>query len=93
MNRGQISTANIGELLDAYRGAATQHGEATERGDHKAANRSADLVAAIYSELKRRGPAAQPQLLPLLTETAPGIRLWSAAHALELVDFSVSAPK
>jgi Domain of unknown function (DUF2019) len=70
-------------LVDAYREAAKQHGEATENGDRKKANKSAELVSAIYSELRRRGPDAQRHLLSLTTDPTPGVRLWAASHALE----------
>ena len=79
----QLSRMDVVQLVDAYRAAARQHGEASEKGDYKAANQSAELVTAVYSELRRRGPIAQDALLPLLADPAPGIRLWSASHALD----------
>lgn len=81
MTKNQASTAEIPELLSAYRDAATRHGKATETGDHKAANKMANVVATVYSELRRRG--AREHLLPLLTDEAGGVRLWAASHALE----------
>jgi hypothetical protein len=71
------------QLIIAYREAAKRHGEATTQGDHKAANESAELIAAIYSEIKRRGLDAKRQLLPLLHDLIPAVRLWAASHALE----------
>jgi hypothetical protein len=70
-------------LVEAYREAARHHGEATEAGNHKAANKAAERIAAIYSELRRRGRDALAKLLPLLADPAVGVRVWSAAHALE----------
>ena len=83
MKRDQLSTADTMRLVEMYRDAAKQHGEATETGDHKTANKSADLISEVYAELRRRGADAQRTLLPLLTDPASGVRLWSASHALE----------
>lgn len=78
-----VSAADIDQLVGAYREAAMRHGEATENGDHEEANRSAEIVLSVYSELRRRGPAAQIRLLSFLADEAPGVRLWAASHALD----------
>ena len=83
MTRDQLSTADTMRLVEMYRDAAKQHGEATETGDHKTANRSADLISEVYAQLRQRDADAQRALLPLLTDPASGVRLWSASHALE----------
>lgn len=83
MKPREISKADIPRLIDAYRDAAKLHGELTESGDPKVANKAAKLVIAVYAELRRRGARAQAALLPLLADPAPGVRLWSASHALE----------
>jgi hypothetical protein len=54
------------QLLDAYRRAASAHGEATVAGDHDAANRHYDILDAVYRELRAREASAQKSLLPLL---------------------------
>jgi hypothetical protein len=58
MKRDQLSTADTMRLVEVYRDAAKQHGEATEAGDHKTANKSADLISEVYAELRRRGADA-----------------------------------
>src|SRR4029453_18782168 len=83
MRLDQLAKADVGHLIEAYRDAASEHGMASARGEHKVANKAASLVGAIYSELRRRGPDAQRALLPLLGDPAPGVRLWSASHTLE----------
>lgn len=83
MKQRQVREAELRELLDAYREAAQRHGVATESGDYADGNSAADLIAAIYSELRRRGLEAQKALLPFLGDDDPGVRLWSASHALE----------
>lgn len=83
MKTDQLSTLDVGRLVEAYRDAAKRHGEASEIGDSKSANKAAELVAAIYSELRQRGTEAQKALLPLLADPASGVRLWVGSHALE----------
>lgn len=69
------------ELVTYYSDAARAHGEATFVGNPKAANKAADIVAAIYRELRTR--RAQQFLVPLLYSNEPYVRNWAAAHALE----------
>ena len=73
----------VEQLVGRYAKAAMAHGRATEAGDHKKANRAYDELAAIYRELRRRGPDAQRALLPLLNDPEPGVCAWAASHALE----------
>lgn len=70
-------------LIVAYLSAARLHGAATEAGDYKAANKSAELIATLYSEIRQRGLETQRMLLPLTEDPLPSVRLWSASHALE----------
>lgn len=83
MKKRQVHKADLGELIAAYSEAARTQGDATETGDYKTGNKASDLIAAIYAELRRRGRDSQCALLPLLTDDDPGVRLWSASHALE----------
>lgn len=83
MNRKHIPSTALGELVVMYTEAARVHATATESGDYKKANRAADLLAAIYAELRRRGQKSQMALLPLLSHDDPGVRGWAASHALE----------
>ena len=46
-----------------------------------AANRNADIVAAVYRELRQRG--TESELLALLDSPDPGVRGCAGAHALE----------
>lgn len=71
----------VDDLLARYATAAAAHQEASERGDHRRANRQHDIVAAVYRELRRRDEAAA--LLPLLGHENNGVRAWAGAHALE----------
>jgi hypothetical protein len=87
MKKRELRNAELSELIAAYSEAAQIEGQAIESGDFRTENKASDLLAAIYSELRRRGREAQCALLPLLNERDPGIRLWAASHAL---DFSPS---
>lgn len=46
-------------------------------------NRAAHCVAEVYRELRRRGADSQAQLLPLLSDPNPAVRMWAATHSLE----------
>lgn len=83
MNESELSSLGVPELVDAYRRSASRHGEATECGNHKQANIEGERIGKIYAELRRRGVDAQQSILDLLSDQAPGVRLWSASHALE----------
>jgi hypothetical protein len=83
VRRDDLEKVEVHTLVHRYREAAMKHGNAIDIGDHKAASKAADVVAAIYSELRRRGTEAQDHLLALLDDTTSRIRGWAAAHALE----------
>jgi hypothetical protein len=83
MKKRQVHKAELGALISAYSEAAKVQAAATETGDYKTGNTASELLAAIYSELRRRGRESQWALLPLLGNDDPGVRLWSASHALE----------
>lgn len=50
-----------------YEEAARTHGAATGSGDYRTGNKASDLLAAIYSELRRRGEDASDQ--PLVVDS------------------------
>ena len=82
MNTG-LEEMGLASLIEHYEKAAVRHGEATLSGANDEANQAHDDIAAIYRELRRRGPMAQRGLLPLLERSDAGVRLWAASHALE----------
>ena len=83
MSRNEVETAELQKLVSMYQSAAMAHGLATEAGDHATANRSYDTIAFVCRELRRRGRDAQLELLGLLNERDPYVRMWAATHALE----------
>jgi hypothetical protein len=76
-----LEELSVDELVGQYRAAASKHGEATLRGTPRVANRNADVVAAVYRELRRRGD--ERALSALLDDDDRGVRGWAGAHALE----------
>lgn len=83
MTAKKIQNAPISELLKIYAAAATAHGEATAKGDYRAANKQHDIVVAAYREFRARGLEAQRSLFGLLDHPHEAVRGWAAAHALE----------
>lgn len=81
MSPGNVSQMGAGDLVSLYATAASEHFRASEGGDHEAANRHHDLLAAAYRELRAR--EAAESLAPLLGSADLGVRSWAGAHALE----------
>jgi hypothetical protein len=74
-----VKSADVSSLVKSYVVAAETHEGAIERGDHRAANKNADLLRAVSQELKARGSDA---LHSLLGHEVPSVRAWSATHSL-----------
>ena len=83
MKKRDIKMAETGSLVKMYARSAAAHGRFSEEADNRSANRHADIVAAVYRELRARGRDAQLALMPLLEDPDPDIRVWAAGHALE----------
>lgn len=83
MSHLDLSAASTDELVDAYRAAAELHGAHSIDGDYESANHQAELVAAVYRELRDRGLQAQRALLRLVDDPNESVRSWAGAHALE----------
>jgi hypothetical protein len=83
MNKRDVAKANLEELISAYREAASVQGTCLEGGGSRTERKAADLVFAIYGELRLRGEESQRALLPLLVDSDPGVRRWAGQHALE----------
>lgn len=71
------------ELVAAYRSAALSHLAHSSQGAYKKANPQAEIIAACYRELRRRGPQSQAALLILLDDGDSAVRAWAGSHALE----------
>ncbi|MBG8556107.1 DUF2019 domain-containing protein [Hymenobacter guriensis] len=73
---------SIALLVHQYHAAASQHRQATERGDASTANQKHAQLMRAYRTLKRQGEAAVAQLVPLLDNHDPAVASWAATHLL-----------
>ena len=78
-----MSTRDTSALLVRFAQAAKHQWEMISAGDSEGANRAFAEYTAIYSELKRRGPAYQARLTELLGDLSPAVRMAAAGLALE----------
>jgi hypothetical protein len=78
-----MGDSDLDQLLSRYAEAAASHRAALTAGSTNQANQAADTIAAVYRELRSRGPDAQRLLLALLDHADPAVRVWAGAHALE----------
>ena len=69
-------------LLNEYASLAAEHGDATESGDYRSANRAADKLATIHEQLASLGE--EESIGSLLSHTHPGVRCWAATHVMRL---------
>lgn len=83
MRISDLKRAKVDELLVMYANAAVAHGQATIKGDFRNGNPQADIIFAIYRELRARGESAQHSLLSLIGHSDSSVRCWVAAHAME----------
>ena len=83
MKKRDIRTLDTASLVTMYARSAAAHGRSLDTADSKSANRHADVLAAVYRELRARGRDAQLALMPLLNDPDPNVRVWAAGHALE----------
>jgi len=75
---------NVDAILARYRSAAVRHGEGTVGGNHIKANDAHFQLNEAFKALCARGPDAEARLLELLDDDIASVRLWAAAHCLEL---------
>jgi hypothetical protein len=83
MKKTKINDPVIQSFVHAYTVAAAKHGQATRESDPETGNEQAEVIEGVYHELRALGRDAQLQLLDLLDNSNPSVRLWAASHALE----------
>jgi len=87
---------DIKDLIEEYRKAAILHGEATEEGDYKLANKQHSKLTKIYKILEKDNELQEKVLGQLLKDENIYISSWAAAHCLGLniyVDEAVNVLK
>ena len=72
------------ELIVGYVDHTTAHGEATEGGDSKRANRAYDALIEDYRSLFKQGDAGMEAIVALLDHPVASVRSWAAVHTIEL---------
>jgi hypothetical protein len=72
------------KLIAKYVEAAKRHGEATDCGDNKTANKQYKVIEKCYSELMAHGEVGIRELIPLLDDPNNFVRLWAASHLLHV---------
>jgi hypothetical protein len=81
---------NHDDLIGAYRLAAAEHSQAQSRlerpGVVAQANRAADNMRRLATEIATAGSAAVRDFSRLLEDGQSGVQEWAAFHVLELMD-------
>ncbi|MBF9240001.1 hypothetical protein I2I05_21605 [Hymenobacter sp. BT683] len=77
-----IAVTSLAPLLQQYRAAASQHGQATATGDASAANRQYEQLTRAYRAIQQHGKEAVVHLLPLLNDGDWAVATWAATHLL-----------
>ncbi len=77
-------TAALEELISDYRRHASEHGAATQAGNHVAANRHHDEIIAALHGLRRAGAACPLALLTRLDDADASVRAWAGTHCLQI---------
>lgn len=68
--------------MERYRAAALAHGEATEAGDHRRANKAHQQLVEALRAVRATGDAAGA-LGKLMDDPELAVRVWAATHGLE----------
>ncbi len=75
---------SVSDLVSEYRLHAVEHGAATEKGDHKKANKHHDRLLATLRSLRDGGADGEQALLGLLEDQSSSVRCWAASHCLKI---------
>ncbi len=72
----------IETLLEKYIEAAIKHGQASEEGDYKTANKQYSVLDKIYNTLKKNDNLNE--LLKLIDHSNDHVKLWASSHTLQI---------
>jgi hypothetical protein len=70
-------------LVSTYRDLASAHSAATQRGDHKAANKSHDQLLALVPKIKAHGVAGERALMRRIEDR---MMQWHVGRQLTICD-------
>lgn len=72
------------DVLNLYVNGVRTHTKATEKGDHKTANRQYEEIESCVQILRKTGKIEE--LAPYLTCSDDGLRLWTATYFLPIYE-------
>lgn len=77
-------SGDVQAILERYVVSARGHGEATENGDHRRANRCYRGIMKALHELDTDTVNGRGSLLDILSYDVPSVRAWAATHLLNM---------
>ncbi|WP_102272787.1 DUF2019 domain-containing protein [Cytobacillus massiliigabonensis] len=77
---------NLSLLVQEYAEAAIKHGEATEEGNSRDANKQYKIIDKIKQSLLSLEDEGKSALMRLIDYENPYVKLWSASHSLNLYE-------
>jgi len=69
--------------IHMYRENAILHGEASQNGDYKSANKSHDIIIKTLYKIRELDDVGNDALLTLTDDKDASVRVWAATHSLE----------
>ena len=75
---------SLADELSRFERAAIEHGEATENGDGKRANRNYYKLANAVKAIRGYGASGSDALVTLLDHSNPHVKCWAASYLLSV---------
>lgn len=72
------------DLKNSYLEACIRHGEASEAGDHKEANKAYKDLMKVLQNMRKTPDQGVGDLISLLEEQNPNVICWAATHLLPM---------
>ncbi len=73
----------LNDYIKIYEECAIKHGEGTEEGDYKLANKSHDKLMKAFEKIIEYGDIGRDAILELLQHQDVCVRCWAATHTLK----------
>lgn len=81
-----MTQEDIHLLEEKYRQYASAHGEATERGDYKQANKNYHKLYEVLLQLQACGEEGESALRRLMNDSYDPVVCWAATHSLSFAE-------
>ncbi len=72
----------LSDYIRIYEECAIKHGEGTEKGDYKLANKNHDRLMKAFEKILDYGTIGRDAILKLLQHQDASVRCWAATHSL-----------